>query len=56
MHIRFEEGEERKPNLSTSLVALKEVLVVGLPVVIKEETRGDVDGNKDVDGIVLVGR
>ncbi len=47
--VRFEEAEEREPNLLAFLVRPDEVVVVGLPVVVEEEAGGDVDGDEDVD-------
>lgn len=62
LHLRLKETEQREPDLAAlvghtvaTARAAGEVVVVGLPVVVEEETGGDVHGDEDVYGVVLVG-
>ena len=53
--VALEKVEERKVEPGALSHPAHGTLVVGQGVVVEEEPGGDVEGNKDVDGVVLVG-
>lgn len=54
IHIALEEGEHGEPDSSAAAVLVG--ARVGQGVVVEEEAGGDVEGDEDVDGVVLVSR
>lgn len=53
---RLEIREQRKPDSSPGTVRLAQNAIVGQRVIIQEETRGYVERNENVDGVMLVCR
>ena len=51
----LEEGEHWEPDARSHVVGLLEHAVVGERVIIEEESRGDVEANEHINGVVLVG-
>lgn len=54
VHVALEEGEHGEPDARPTAVLVG--TRVGQRVVVEEEAGGDVEGDEDVDGVVLVGR
>lgn len=52
--VALEEGEHGEPDARAAAVLVGPR--VGQRVVVQEQTRGDVERNEDIDGVVLVGR
>lgn len=54
VHVALEEGEHGEPDARPAAVLVG--TRVGQRVVVEEEAGGDVEGDEDVDGVVLVRR
>lgn len=53
-HGRFQIAKQGEPNANTSSVLLIERLIVRHRMVVEEQSRGQVERNENIDGVVLV--
>lgn len=54
VHVALKEREHREPDSRPAAVLVG--AGVGQRVIVEEEAGGDIEGDEDVDGVVLVGR
>lgn len=52
---RLKKGKQRKPDPCAFRVVLHEGTIVGQCVVVEEEAGGEVEGDKDINGVVFMG-
>ena len=54
VNVALEVGQHRKPDLNSTMIALKEHFIVCQAVIVQEEARCDVECNENVYRVVLM--